>query len=333
MEFFYRPSCYTLAVKCLIFAVLLFTLSGPFACCNGSQEEETRVRITPHKPAFPATTHPVSLRADVNLVLVPVTVTDALDRPVTTLSKEDFRVLDDGAERTVASLSREDGPLSVGLLFDTSGSMKNRIASSVDALKEFFQTTMPGDEFFVVQFADRARLLGGFTAAPDEIYARLGFVQPRGWTALLDAVGLGTHQMKSAKNRRRVLLVLSDGNDNNSRFSESEIKSMVVEGDLQVYAICLYYRPHLLRELADETGGKVLVVRHDSELPDTIQRLSAAIRTQYMLGYTLESQKADGKYHKVHIQVAQPPGNHPLRVSWRRGYYAPDNEPLPSAPN
>jgi len=209
------------------------------------------------------------------------------------------------------------------MLFDSSGSMKNRIASSVEALKQLFQTTIPGDEFFVVQFSDQARLLGGFTTEPDEIYQRLGFVEARGWTALLDAVALGTHQMRSARNRRRVLLILSDGNDNNSRFSESEIKNMVVEGDLRVYAIGLGYRPRLLQQLADETGGKVLVAENVNDLPNVVQRLSSEIRSQYLLGYSSTNPHNDGKYRRVRIEVVQPPGG-PLRASWRRGYYAPD---------
>jgi VWFA-related protein len=250
-------------------------------------------------------------------------VTDALDRPVTALPRESFRVLEDGVEQTITSFAREEAPVSLGLLFDSSGSMKSRIEGSITALKHLFQATIAGDEFILVQFADQARLLGGFTPDPDEIQSRLGFVEPKGWTALLDAIAMGTHQMKTAKNRRRVLVVLSDGNDNNSRFTVAEIKNMVIEGDVRVYAIGLYYRPRLLRQLADETGGKVLVAQNISELPDLVQRLSAEIRNQYLLGYTSSNAPNDGKYHKVRVEVVQPPGAPPLRASWRRGYYAP----------
>ena len=134
---------------------------------------------------------------------------------------------------------------------------------------------------------------------------------------------MGTHQMKAAKNRRRVLVVLSDGNDNNSRFTETEIKNMVIEGDVRVYAIGLNYRPRLLRQLADETGGKVLVAQNMAELPDVVQRLSTELRTEYLLGYTSSNAPNDGKYHKVKIEVVQPAGAPPLHAAWRRGYYAP----------
>jgi Ca-activated chloride channel family protein len=307
----------------LFWATAFGTGGAPFWAGDTGQETQPKVSITPRKFEARGIRSSSSLRLDVNVVLVPVTVTDPLGKPVTGLSRETFRLLEDGAEQKVTSFLREDSPVSLGLLFDSSSSMKNRIDASVEALKLFFQTTTTGDEFFVVQFADQARLLGGFTAAPDEVYARLGFVQAKGWTALLDAVALSAHQMRSAKNRRRVLLVLSDGNDNNSRFSESEIRSMVIEGDLRIYAIGIGYRPRLLQQLANETGGNVLVAQSVGELPDVVQRLSAEIRSQYLLGYTPTVSHNDGKYHKVKVELVQSPGAPPLRASWRRGYYAP----------
>src|SRR5262249_46531522 len=143
------------------------------------------------------------------------------------------------------------------------------------------------------------------------------------WTALLDAVAFGTHTMRMAKNRRRILLVLSDGVDNHSRFSESEIRRMVVEGDLRIYGIGLMHRPHLLQQLAEETGGRVLVAQNPGELPAVVERLSREIRSQYLLGYTSSITALDGKYHKVKVELTLPPGTPPLRASWRRGYYAP----------
>ena len=300
-------------------AAVLF--SGLPAWMSGL-EQDPKITQRPHR-SLPSSHQTVDIRADVKLVLVPVSVTDALERPVTALPKESFRVLEDGVEQTITSFVREEAPVSLGLLFDSSGSMKTRLDGSIAALKQFFHTAMPGDEFFVVQFADQARLLGGFTPDPAEIHRRLGFVEAKGWTALLDAVAMGTHQMKTAKNRRRVLLVLSDGNDNNSRFSEAEIKNMVIEGDVRVYAIGLHYSPRLLRQLADETGGKVLVAHDMADLPDVVQRLSDEIRNEYLIGYTSSNAPNDGKYHKVKVEVVQPFGGPALHTSWRRGYYAP----------
>ena len=305
-----------------LFVVAGLAFNSFAASITGESEQEPRLAPRPHRPLPPGKSS--HLRADVKVVLVPVSVTDLYDRPVTALPKASFRVLEDGVEQTVTSFAREEAPVSLGLLFDSSGSMKSRMEGSITALRHLFQTAMPGDEFFVVQFADQAKLLGGFTSDPEEIESRLSFVEPKGWTALLDAVALGTHHMKNAKNRRRVLLVLSDGNDNNSRFSEAEIKSMVMESDVRIYAIGLYYRPRLLRQLADETGGKVLVAQNMAELPDVVQRLSAEIRNQYLLGYTSSNAPTDGKFHKVKIEIIQPPGAPPVHASWRRGYYAPE---------
>ena len=287
------------------------------------QGDEPTVAITPRQVEARNRTISSNLRLDVRLVLVPVAVTDAFNRPVTTLPRNSFRVLEDGVEQTITSFSQEDAPVSLGLLFDSSGSMKNRLSASVDALKLIFQTTIPGDEFFVVQFADRARLLGGFTTQPEEIHRRLGVVEAKGWTALLDAIALGTNQLRSARNHRRVLLILSDGNDNNSRFTEREVRNMVVEGDLRIFGIGLFHRPRLLQHLAEETGGEVLIAQNLSDLPDLVERLSRDIHTGYLLGYSTNNPQNDGKYRKLKIEVAPPRGVPPLRTSWRRGYYAP----------
>jgi VWFA-related protein len=264
-----------------------------------------------------------NLRLDVKMVLVPVSVTDAAERPITTLPQESFRLLEDGVEQSITSFSQEEGPVSLGILFDTSGSMKYRLETSVAALHEFFKTSVTGDEFFVVQFADQAKLLTGFTPLPDEIFGKLGVVQAKGWTAMLDAIALGSHKMRTAKNPRKILLVLSDGGDNNSRFTESEIRTMVLESDLRVYSIGLLHRPRFLQQLSEETGGNSLTVQNLSELPEVVQKLSAEIRSQYVLGYSSNLQLNDGKYHKVKVELLQPTGKVQLRASWRRGYYAP----------
>lgn len=287
---------------------------------NGGQDQQPGVNITP-RPRQRATRS--NLRINVKVVLVPVSVTDAWDRPVNSLRQDSFRVLEDGVEQKITMFSHEDAPISMGLLFDASNSMKNRIGDSVDALKLLFNTTMEGDEFFLVQFSDKAHLLCPFTPEPELIFRKLGLVQAAGWTALLDAIAMGTHQMRYAKNTRRALLILSDGNDNNSRFTESEIRNMVVESDVRVYGIALYSRPRLLQKLADQTGGNVLLVQNLNELPDAVERLSREIRSQYILGFASSNPENDAKYRKLKVELLPPPGMAPLRASWRRGYYAP----------
>jgi len=306
-------------------SVLFLTI---LACFFGSgmagESPGANIDVTRRKShsTAPHQASPNLLRTDVNIVLVPVTVTDGLNRPVHDLSKDNFRILEDGVEQKITSFMWEDGPVSLGLLFDSSGSMKNRIDASVLALKQVFQRTIPGDEFFLMQFSDDVTLLNGFTTAPEDIEQRLGLIQPNGWTALLDAVALATNQMKSARNPRKALLILSDGNDNNSRFSESEIRTRVMESDIRIYAIALSYRPRLLQRLAQDTGGDLLVAKNTRELSEVVDRLSAEIRSQYLLGYSPRNDTKNGKYRTLKVELVQQPGTPSIRASWRRGYYA-----------
>ena len=278
--------------------------------------------IAPRAPKASAASS-ANLRLDVKLILVPVSVTDATDRPVTTLAHNQFRLLEEGVEQKISSFSLEEGPVSLGVLFDSSGSMKDRLDASITALREFFLTLIPGDEFFLVQFADNARLLAGFTPLADEIFTRLGGVRAFGWTALLDAIALGAHQMRLARNSRHALLILSDGEDNNSRFSESEIRSIVREADLRIYSVCLFHKTRFLQQLAQDTGGQALIAQNLNELPAIVQKLSAELRSQYLLGYSPENLPNDGKYHKLKVELIQLPGDSLMRLSWKRGYYAP----------
>ena len=168
-----------------------------------AQEHEVRISLTPRVNAEESRRASANLRLDVKVVLVPVTVSDSLDRPMTTLSRENFRVLEDGVEQNIESFSRDDGPGPIGVLFDTSRSMKAGCGVSL-ALKEVLETDNPRGRVFLVEFNDRARLANRFTGDPEDIYSRLNSMEPHGWTALFDAVALGANQMKTAKNRSRV---------------------------------------------------------------------------------------------------------------------------------
>ena len=309
----------------LLSASLTGIVAASSAGVGISEQHEMQGPLTPRVRPAEGRQPPVNLRLDVQVILVPVTVTDALERPMTTLPRESFRVLEDGVEQKITSFSQEEGPVSLGLLFDSSGSMKNRIGTSLAALENLFRTIIPGDEFFLVRFSDQAELLTGFTDTPGEVYGKLGLVQPQGWTAMLDAIAMGAHKMKSARNPRKALLILSDGEDNNSRFSEAEIKNMVVEADLRVYAIGIFHRPRFLQQLAEETGGRVLIAQNLKDLPNIVKRLSAEIRSHYLLGFVSSNSQKDGKYRRLKVEVAQPEGSPAPRASWRRGYYAPND--------
>ncbi len=276
------------------------------------------------------------IRVDSTLVLIPVTVTDPLNRFVTGLEKENFRVFEDKAEQQLVQFSSEDAPLSVGLVFDCSGSMGNKLEKSRQAVAQFFKTANPEDEFFLVEFSDRAEMAVKFTTSLEEIQNRLTFTQSKGRTALLDGVYLALHSMKKARNPRKALLIISDGGDNNSRYTESEIKNLVREADVQIYAIGIFEPvatrgrtaeelagPSLLSEIAEQTGGRHFPVENLNELPDIAAKIGIELRNQYILGYSPKNQDRNGKYRRVQVKLVQPRGLPPLRAFWRMGYYAP----------
>ena len=301
--------------------------------------EEDQVKIEPRaKPSGKAEAPlPKSqIRVDTQLVLIPVTVTDPLNRFVTGLEKENFRVFEDKSEQKIAQFSSEDAPLSVGLVFDTSGSMGAKLEKSRQAVAEFLKTMNPEDEAFLVEFNDRAELTLGFTRSSEEIQNKLTFTQSKGRTALLDAVYMALHTMKKAHNARKALLIISDGGDNSSRYTESEIKNLVREADVQIYAIGIFESPGqrgrtaeelagpgLLQEISEQTGGRAFGVENLSELPDIAAKIGLELRNQYILGYSPTNHERDGKYRKVQVKLIQPHGLPPLKAFWRLGYYAP----------
>jgi len=283
---------------------------------------EAQVSITPRDTRAARRDARSSLRVDVNQILVPVTVTDSWDRPVTTLGADAFRIFEDNVEQRILSLFKEDGPASVGFLVDASRSMRKRMAPSHSAIEQFLKTTTPGDEYFLLRFNDRPKLVTRFTPDPNRILQDLSGIQPDGWTALLDAICLGVHQMKSAANSRRALVVLTDGGDNSSRYTESEILGLLRESDVRVYSIGIFERWHFLEKIAAETGGQAFYVRNLEDLPETIYRLSSGFRNQYVLGYVSNNPQKDGKYRRVRVEL-NPSSRQTLRnVGWRRGYYA-----------
>lgn len=296
---------------------------------------EPRLR-TPRAEEAPETDRRSNIRIDTTLVLIPVSVTDPMNRFVTGLEREHFKVFEDKVEQEVKQFSSEDAPLSVGLVFDSSGSMGSKLAKSRQAIAQFFKTANPEDEFFLVQFNDRPSLVVPFTHDTEQIQSQLTFTQSKGRTALLDGIYLAMNQMKKAKNPRKALIVVSDGGDNSSRYTESEIKNAVREADVQVYAIGIFEPiggrgrtpeemsgPGLLNEVAEQTGGRHFPVENLNELPDVAAKIGIELRNQYVVGYSPKNQERDGKYRRVNVKLVQPRGLPPLRAFFRLGYYAP----------
>lgn len=290
-----------------------------------------------HVPTAPAPTqHGANIRINKTLVLINVTVTDPLNRYVTGLEKEHFRLFEDKVEQEITDFSSEDAPISVGLVFDTSGSMGDKLQKSRQAAAEFFKQSNPEDEFFLVQFNDRPELTVPFTTDTDKLQSTLTFTQSHGRTALLDSVYLAMHEMKKARNPRKALLIISDGGDNSSRYTETEIKNAVREADVQIFAIGIFEGmanrgrtpeeaagPGLLNELAEQTGGRAYAVENLADLPDIAAKIGTALRNEYILGYTPKNLERDGKYRRVTVKLVQPRGLPPLRAYFRLGYYAP----------
>ncbi|RPI19554.1 MAG: VWA domain-containing protein, partial [Acidobacteriales bacterium] len=303
------------------------------------QSPDPRVQIVPRAGALgpPNPDTPRSnIRVDTTLVLIPVTVTDPLSRFVTGLDKEHFRLQEDNVEQAISHFASEDAPLSVGVVFDTSGSMGNKLQKSRQAVAQFCKAANPEDEFFLVQFNDRPQLTVGFTRDVEEIQNRITFTQSKGRTALLDAIYLALHEMKNSKNPRKALLVISDGGDNSSRYTETEIKNLVREADTQIYGIGIYEPygargrtaeelngPSMLNEIAEQTGGRSYPVENLNDLPDIAAKIGIELRNQYVLGYSSTNQERDGRYRRVKVRLMQPRGLPPLRAFWRLGYYAP----------
>ncbi len=277
-----------------------------------------------------------SFKSSTNLVVIPVSVTDASNRFVLQLQKGDFQLLDDGVEQTIAHFSGEDAPLSIGLAFDESGSMDYKLRTSRDAAVQFLGTLNTNDEAFLVEFNDKVKLSVGFTTHPEQLQTALKNAQPGGLTAMLDAISFSLGEMKKAKNPRKAIVIVSDGGDNSSHYTSDQIESLVREADVQVYAMGVFEPmfnlgltaaeisgPKLLSEIATQTGGRAFAATLSSDLPAVAARIAIELRNQYVLGYYPKDQARDGKYHKVELKLSQPKGLPPLKAHWRLGYYAP----------
>jgi len=291
----------------------------------------------PKEPSEPQFKPGQGIKVDVNMTLVNLTVTDPLDRLVTGLEKEHFRVFEDGTEQEVLTLSSEDVPVSIGLVFDMSGSMSDKVEKARQAAVQFMRTANPLDQFFLVSFNDRAELTSGFTSSVDELQNRMMFTASRGRTALLDAIYLGLSQMRGAHNGKRALLIISDGGDNHSRYNESDVKNYLKEADCQLYAIGIFDAigirsrtpeelegPSLLSEMTEMTGGRVFPVVNLGELPDIAAKIGMEIRNQYVLGYKSSNPRPNGAWRKIKVKLRPPKGLPPLNVYAKTGYYAPN---------
>jgi Ca-activated chloride channel family protein len=290
----------------------------------------------PRPPSSPGADPRAVLRSDSSLVVIPTWVTTAAGASVTSLNRENFRVTEDNVEQKIAYFIRDDAPLSIGLLFDISGSMRNKMEKASESVAAFFKTANTEDEFFLVEFSDSAKLTMPFTPDSGEIYSRIARTKPFGRTSLLDAIDVGLKHMKRARHFRKAIVIVSDGGDNWSWHSARQIRGALLESDVQLYAMGIFdpelsrspaenrKGPALLDELAGQTGGRHYPVDDLNDLPAISAKIGTDLRNEYLLGYYAADSR-DGKYHDVKVNLAVPDGMPPLRANYRRGYYAPSN--------
>jgi Ca-activated chloride channel homolog len=301
-----------------------------------------RTRPTPGDAAESILDRRPNIRVDTTLVPIPVAVTqEANGRLVTGLERDNFQIFEDKVEQEIVTFSSDDAPLSVGVVFDASGSMGGKLQRSREAVAQFMKTANPQDEFFLVQFNDRPELTVPFTPDVAEIQNRLTFLQSKGRTALLDGVYLAMNEMKKARNGRKAILIISDGGDNSSRYTESEVRNAVREADVQIYAIGIFEPlgsrgrtpeelggPGLLSDITESTGGRHFAVENLADLPEVAAKIGLELRNQYVLGYNPKNTARDGKYRKVEVKLVNGADTKisklpPLRARYREGYYAP----------
>jgi Ca-activated chloride channel homolog len=295
--------------------------------------------LTQEAPPAPAEQNPKtgnsSIKIDVDLVLVNATVTDPSNRFVTGLEKENFKVFEDKIEQSISHFSNEDVPTSIGLLFDVSSSMGDKISRSKDAAVAFLKTSNPDDEFFLMTFADRPKIEEEFTSDVSEIQNKLVYKSAKGCTTLYDGVYLALQKMKRANNPKKALLVITDGEDTCSRYSLINVRNSVKESDVQIYAIGIvnsYYSElsqgrtgrAVLEEMTEITGGKAYFPSSVYELEDICTKIAVELKNQYILGYSSSNSLRDGRWRKIKVRLNAPKGLPALSVRSKTGYFGPN---------
>jgi len=294
-----------------------------------------QVSIQPRMAPISRRASPPNLQVNTSLVLVPVSVTDAYNRPVLGLDRSSFRVFDNNVEQQLTSLAFEDTPVAIALVFDMSGSMGPKIRKSRLAIARLLEMANPEDEFCLIEFSDGVHLAKSWIPDPSEITSSLATTVPRGRTALLDAIALGLREVKKSTRPRKALVIISDGGDNRSRLTETELRAMARESDALIYAMGIFEGmgrqlsveelagPGLLEEITEASGGRLFPVSDVNHLPEIAARIGIELHNKYVLAYSPSGMQLDGRHHRVRVQVVPPSGTSALNVDWRAGYRAP----------
>jgi Ca-activated chloride channel family protein len=301
-------------------------------------QSEGPLRVAPRNESIgvsPGDAHVKPLRVHVSVVLVPVVVADSMNHPILGLEKQNFVLSENDEREEIQYFSAEDSPISVGLLVDVSKSMTDKVDAEREAVSEFFKNANPEDDYFVVAFSTRPQMLTDVTQSIGTIESKLGAVVPNGSTAMLDAISEAMTRLRSAKYKRRALLIISDGGDNSSHHKYREIKSLVRDSDVEVYAIGLFdtaffktYEEFMgkkwLSEITDATGGRTVTIDNVSKMGEAAAAVSTEMRSQYVLGYRPSNTLTDGKRRQIKVRVINPSTNDAqLQAYYKRGYVIP----------
>jgi len=334
------PTVQANSFRITLFFILAFASGGAFA-----QTGIDDVHVAPREKTVDVATaygaHSTAgdfgpggiVRTSVNLVLVPVTITDQLHRPVVGLYQDNFQLFEGKTAQEIKNFSSEDTPVSIGILVDTSSSMSYKLERAREAVIQFCEAANPQDEFFMITFADVPRLATDFTTRLENVENDLLTARSKGQTSLLDAIYIGIRKMRDARYARKALLILSDGGDNHSRYTEHDVKSALKEADVTVYAVGTYDRyvatqeellgPELLRTVAGITGGQAFTINDANEMSTVTRNIGSQLRHQYMLAYQPQSGPHDGKWRKINVKLRLPKKiSYLLHIDARPGYYA-----------
>jgi Ca-activated chloride channel homolog len=292
-------------------------------------DKATETRVDDTKLQKPVKDDKVTLGTDI--VNVTISVTDSYGRFVTGLGKDHFEVFDDKVKQQIAHFTDEDAPVSLGIVYDVSGSMKERIGRSMKALRRFIDTSHNDDDFFLIAFNDRAKLIQDFTVSGDNVLGHLMFVNPHGSTALYDAAYLAVEKVQQGRHTKKALLIISDGQDNNSRYTYKELRNRVKEADVQIYAIGITdpasdslagFGRSVLEEITRMTGGRAFFPNayNEPELVEICTRIALELRHQYSIGFYPTDIASEAKWHKVQVKINPPRGLGRLSLLYREGY-------------
>jgi len=263
------------------------------------------------------------LQLQARLVSMTVTVSDSLGRFVTGLQQRNFEVFDDNVKQEIAHFGDDDAPLTLGIIYDVSGSMDDLTSRSFQALRKLFETSHPDDEYFIIAFNNRAKLVQDFTTSPSEIMSKVIFVKAKGSTALFDGVYLGLEKARLGRHKKKALLILSDGEENSSRYSTRELRDMLKESDVPVYSFGIsrmYAGMGTLQALSGWSGGMSFALEDEPQARDIYTKIALMLRHQYVIGFYPTDAASTADWHKVRIQLHAPRGLGRLALSYKKEY-------------